>query len=163
MLSYIRHALNVLRDQAVTERIADCLSVYYNRERDSSIMANLSEIQAFHRKLEIEDSLKFDAIREDIVRLATDTRRDDEMQAAQLTGLKTKLDMLQREQSTYDRQMKVLKSLYFPDLQRRGRQIREAHEQSNEWIYDPQRTSFMPWLESQSDGDHLFYVIGRVC
>ena len=80
---------------------------FYDRDRYSSIMTNLSEIETFQRQMKIDDQVKFDIIREDILRLTTDTPRDDELhagaRAAQLASLKTKLDTLWKEQNTSTR------------------------------------------------------------
>ncbi|KAH8749153.1 hypothetical protein BGZ57DRAFT_935097 [Hyaloscypha finlandica] len=128
-------------------------------------MAKLAEIEASHKKMDIQDGSTLNLIREDILHLTRQTQHNSEMraaaQAAQLASLKTKLDILQIEQSTCTRQIKVLESLYFPELRRRWYQIRKADQRSNEWIYDPQHTSFVSWLESQKKGNGLFYNTGR--
>ncbi|RYP08545.1 hypothetical protein DL765_008750 [Monosporascus sp. GIB2] len=156
----LRSRLDAL-DRRIRKSIEDALQT----ERNSSIMVKLAEIEASHKKMEIQDGSKLNLIREDILRLTKQTQQNSEMraaaQAAQLASLKTKLDILQREQSTCARQIKVLESLYFPELRRRWSQIRKADQRSNEWIYDRQQTSFMSWLESQKKGDGLFYITGR--
>ncbi|KAJ8126063.1 hypothetical protein O1611_g7575 [Lasiodiplodia mahajangana] len=81
--------------------------------------------------------------------------------AGALQDLNTKLAMLQREQSLCVMQIKTLQSLYFPELRRRWRQIRNAEQRSNEWIYDSKHTSFVSWLESEKMGDVFFYITGR--
>jgi hypothetical protein len=127
----------------------------------------LAEIEASHKKMDIQGGSKLDLIREDILLLIKHTQQNGQTraaaQAAQLASLKTKLDVLQREQSTCARQIKVLESLYSPEIRRRWYQLRKADQRSNEWIYDAQRTSFVSWLESQTESDGLFYITGRVC
>ena len=117
--------------------------------------------------MDIQDGSKLDLIREDILRLTKQTQHNNEMRAAtqgaQLVSLKTKFEILQREQATCTRQVKILESLYFPELRRRWYQIRKSDQRSNEWIYDPQQTSFVSWLESENKDDGLFYITGRVC
>jgi len=78
-------------------------------------MAKLAEIEASHKKMDIQDGSTLNLIREDILHLTRQTQHNSEMraaaQAAQLASLKTKLDILQIEQSTCTRQIKVLESL----------------------------------------------------
>ena len=130
-------------------------------------MAKLEEIEASHQKMGIQDGSKLDLIREDILCLTKQTRQKNEMRAAtqcaQLASLKSKFVALQREQDNCTRQVKVLESLYFPELRRRWYQIRKADQRSNEWVYDPLQTSFVSWLESEKKDDGLFYITGRVC
>jgi hypothetical protein len=129
-------------------------------------MTKLEEIEASYKRMGIQDGSKLDLIREDILRLTKQTQQNNEMRAAtqgaQLVSLKTKFEILQREQDTCTRQIKVLESLYFPELRRRWYQIRKADQRSNEWVYDPQQTSFVSWLESENKDDGLFYITGRV-
>ena len=116
--------------------------------------------------MDIQHGLKLEELRKDILLVAEQARHDSESetaaQAELLLGLKTKLDALQEEQSDCVRRIKILESLYFPELPRRWRQIQKADQQSNEWIYD-HPSSFVSWLESQDRNDGLFYITGRVC
>lgn len=127
-------------------------------------MIKLEEIEASYKRMDIQDGSKMDLIREDILRLTKKTQQNNEMRAAtqgaQLVSLKTKFEILQREQATCTRQIKVLESLYFPELRRRWYQIQKADQRSNEWVYDSQQTSFVSWLEKKDDG--LFYITGKV-
>jgi hypothetical protein len=129
-------------------------------------MNKLADIEASHRRMDVHHDSKLDLIRQDILRLTTQTQLDNErreaIQVAQLSSLKMKLEVLQREQSTCSRQIAVLKSLYFPELRRRWHQIRDADQRSNNWIYDPGKTSFVQWLENQENDDNVFYITGRV-
>ncbi|KAL2842430.1 hypothetical protein BJX68DRAFT_278355 [Aspergillus pseudodeflectus] len=135
------------------------------RDQHSSIMIKLADIEASHRRMDVNHDSKLDLIRQDILRLTTQTQLDNErreaIQVAQLSSLKMKLEVLQREQSTCSRQIAVLKSLYFPELRRRWHQIRDADQRSNNWIYDPGKTSFVQWLENQENDDNVFYITGR--
>ncbi|KAH8759553.1 hypothetical protein F5882DRAFT_479407 [Hyaloscypha sp. PMI_1271] len=154
-----------LSNDDLDERIRRNIENAMQKEQNSSVMAKLAEIEASHKKMDIQDGSTLNLIREDILHLTRQTQHNSEMraaaQAAQLASLKTKLDILQIEQSTCTRQIKVLESLYFPELRRRWYQIRKADQRSNEWIYDPQHTSFVSWLESQKKGNGLFYNTGR--
>ncbi|KAI0455070.1 hypothetical protein F5B21DRAFT_212695 [Xylaria acuta] len=147
------------------ERIRRNIENVLQKERNSSVMAKLAEIGASQKEMQIQDGSKLDLILNDILDLVKQTQLKSEMrtaaQTAQLTSLKTKLDILQREQFTCTLQIRVLESLYFPEIRRRWFQIRDADQRSNEWIYDPQQTAFVSWLESQTKGDGLFYITGR--
>lgn len=88
---------------------------------------------------------------------------DQQSQHLQLTSLKKQFEILARERDICSRQIKLLENLYFPELRRRWRQISEAELHTNEWIYDPEKTTLLAWLESQKDGDGLFYITGKVC
>ncbi|KAI0555886.1 hypothetical protein F4679DRAFT_578007 [Xylaria curta] len=147
------------------ERIRRNIEKILQKERNSSIMAKLAEIEASQKKMQIQDGSKLDLIRNDILRLTKQAEINGEtraiMQAAQLTSLKTKLNILQKEQSTCTLQVRVLESLYFQEIRRRWLQIRDADQRSNEWIYDPQQTAFVSWLESRKIGDGFFYITGR--
>ncbi|KAI1347005.1 hypothetical protein F5Y01DRAFT_296381 [Xylaria sp. FL0043] len=147
-------------------RIRGHLSSILQNRQHSLIMAKLAQIEASHKRMDIQNGSKLNSIRSDLLSLSRDrTRLNSPVQTAargtQLTDIKTKLDMLQGEQSSCTMQIKVLESLYFPELSRRWHQIKKADIQSNEWIYDPEQTSFVSWLEGQRQGDGFFYVTGR--
>ncbi|KAI0813210.1 hypothetical protein GGR55DRAFT_563308 [Xylaria sp. FL0064] len=129
-------------------------------------MAKLAQIEASHKRMDIQNESRLNSIRNDLLSLSEDqTRLNSPVQAAargtQLTDIKTKLDMLQGEQSSCTMQIKVLESLYFPELRRRWYQIQDADVRSNEWIYDPEQTAFVSWLEGQRNGDGFFYITGK--
>lgn len=114
--------------------------------------------------MRINYELKLDFIRDEILRLATNHQGNGQLlattKAAQLTSLKTKLDTLEKEHSICDRQSKVIESLYFPELHRRWSKIQEANQATNDWLFDPELTSFMHWLELQ---DGIYWITGKVC
>lgn len=83
-------------------------------------------------------------------------------QVQQLTNALIKLKMLQREQDASLRQNQVIRSLYFTEVFRRFEKIHSADASSNEWVFDPLRTNFQTWLESQDQDDGLFYIFGKV-
>tara|TARA_R110002003_G_scaffold911_3_gene21836 strand:+ start:1299 stop:1886 length:588 start_codon:yes stop_codon:yes gene_type:complete len=90
----------------------------------------------------------------------------DEMiayQIAQLASLKTKLEVLQKEHSMSVTYVQVIESLYFPEVRRRFAQIPWADQRSNQWIFSPDLTTFVPWLESTAPQDGIFYIFGKVC
>lgn len=126
-------------------------------------MNKLAYIETAHEKLEIQGAWQLDIIRKDILHLTKENQKRAETQAAQLVSLKTKLDALQKQQSSCNEQIKVLESLYFRDIRRRWRQIRQADQQSNEWTYNHREISFVSWLKSREKGDNMFYITGKVC
>ncbi|KAI1362569.1 hypothetical protein F5Y08DRAFT_311690 [Xylaria arbuscula] len=134
-------------------------------ERHSSILNSLAEIRVSYSELDVQHSSKLDSITQDILALTKQTQEANEYQQIhrrqQLANLKAHLENLFREQAMCAQRIKLLKSLYFPELRRRWHQIPEAEKQTNEWIYDPQKTLFLSWLESQKDGDALFYITGK--
>ncbi|KAI1175867.1 hypothetical protein F4777DRAFT_548909 [Nemania sp. FL0916] len=125
------------------------------KERDSSIIVELKEIKAAYKEMNVEHDQKLDRIRDELVILIETTG------TLQLANFRDKLEMLRHEQATCVQQIKVLESLYFMEIRRRWHQIHDADQRSNEWIYDPKQTSFVPWLESQNRKDDLFYITGR--
>ncbi|KAL4876546.1 hypothetical protein BJY04DRAFT_210569 [Aspergillus karnatakaensis] len=159
-LQALRHRLDGL-DARIRMSVGNAMQ----RDQHSSIMTKLADIEASHRRMEIYYDSKLNLIRQDIIRLTTQNQLHNEsresIQVAQLTSLKMKLEVLQREQSTCSRQIAVLKSLYFPELRRRWLQIRDADQRSDNWIFDPDKTSFVQWLENQGGDDNVFYITGK--
>jgi hypothetical protein len=129
-------------------------------------MAKLEELDASQEAEKIRDTSHLMRIRDDILNLSKETQKNiqkwDSAQAACLTALRIKFEMLQREHTLCAYQIAVLKSLHFPDIRRRWYQITQADQLSNEWIYDRQATTFVSWLESDNTDDGLYYIAGRV-
>jgi hypothetical protein len=129
-------------------------------------MAKLNELENSQEAEKIRDTSHLMRIREDILNLTKQTKEDmqkwDSAQAARLTGLRIKFEMLQREQASCSFQIEILKSLHYPEIRRRWYQIREASNHSDRWIYDSQATTFVSWLESQQSDDGLYYISGKV-
>ncbi|KAI1283986.1 hypothetical protein F5Y07DRAFT_96079 [Xylaria sp. FL0933] len=154
------------RLDALDLRIRGHLSSILQNHQNSLIMAKLAQIESSHRRMEIQNESKLHSIRSDLLSLSEDqTRLNNPVQAAargnRLIDIKAKLDLLQGEQSSCTLQIKVLESLYFPELSRRWHQIKNADIQSNAWIFDPEKTSFVSWLEGRRQGDGFFYITGR--
>ena len=83
-------------------------------------------------------------------------------QVQQLTKAVIKLKTLQKQQEASLREIEVIRSLYFTDVFRRFEKIPEADARSNEWAFNPLKTTFSSWLESQDGGDGLYYIHGKV-
>jgi hypothetical protein len=134
------------------------------RDRHSAIMSKLRQLENSHHEKGINYEFKLDVIREEIIRLSSQISKKDEMRAAtqtaQLTSLKTKLDIFEKERKICDKQLNVIESLYFVVLPRRWTEIRNAHPTTNAWLFDPALTSFVDWLESQ---DGIYWITGKVC
>lgn len=55
--------------------------------------------------------------------------------------------------------VRILKSLHFKQIKERHLDIREAHRQTFEWIFNPHSgVSYMPWLRSP---DSIYWVTGK--
>ena len=128
--------------------------------KHSAILSDLKAIEESHQQLEINYESKLSLIQEEILNLPEQCRNDVITQVAQLRSLKTKLDILDRERITCERQSKIIKSLHFPELRRRWSQIPEADHRTNAWLFDRSLTSFTDWLESE---DGIYWINGRVC
>jgi len=130
-------------------------------------MSSIKAIRTSQIELGIRHESQLDRIREDILDLAQATEQKSETriadQIAQLESLRTKLNFLIDEHRTSARNVKVVKSLYFPEVRRRFEQILPKDQRSNEWIHDSATTEFVPWLESAAQGDSIFYIYGKVC
>ncbi|RWA04840.1 hypothetical protein EKO27_g10260 [Xylaria grammica] len=105
----IRALESQLNDLA--ERIQRGVENETREDRDSSIMASLAEIKGYREKMGVVGGSKLDEILEDIRHSAKQIRQDSEMRAAtqlaQLTSLKTKLEVLQQERDICTRQNKA--------------------------------------------------------
>lgn len=87
-------------------------------------------------------------IREDILQIASkDASMDPDLSCS--NSLKLKLNAFTREHDSCVTRLKVLKSLYFPELRRRFVDITDAEANTLIWLHDPSRTSFTQWLTSQ--------------
>lgn len=84
-------------------------------------------------------------------------------QVQRLTVAMKKMKMLQKEQNSSSKEVAVIRSLYFREVFRRFEKIHDADPSSNEWAFDPRKTTFPSWLESQNDNDGLYYIFGKVC
>jgi hypothetical protein len=91
-----------------------------------------------------------------------DQDRRLDIHAAQLADLQKVLNELRGEHCMIKKQMRVIESLHFVEFRRRFDQIPEAHQRSNEWIFDSSLTTFTTWLESTVVDDGIFYIFGNV-
>ncbi|KAI8664187.1 hypothetical protein NCS55_00926500 [Fusarium keratoplasticum] len=136
-------------------RIRGNVQLILDRERGSEILSDLNALRESQRQLGINYDSKLDGIQKDILRLAADNRR---AQGEQLAALKEHLDLLEQERITCQRQSRIIRSLYFPELRRRWSQITDADQFTNAWLFDPTRTNFVEWLK---DGDGIYWISGK--
>ncbi|KAF1829437.1 hypothetical protein BDW02DRAFT_165100 [Decorospora gaudefroyi] len=103
-----------------------------------------------------------DVLRNEVIALAVQSRpKEAELQVAQLDSLKEKLLSLETEHFVCLRQAQVVQSLYVPVLRKRWNEISKPDYASEDWLFDPQSTSFTQWLESQDTADGWFCITGR--
>lgn len=86
-------------------------------------------------------------IRKDILQITTSgTNTDPNLSSSH--SLLLKLNAFMRERESCVTRLKVLKSLYSPELRRRFTDITDAEVNTLGWLYDPSQTSFVSWLAS---------------
>jgi len=133
------------------------------RDSNFSIVEKLKQLEASQEAENIRSLSYLSTIREDILELVKqEGQKHDSAQAARLTSLSMKFEVLLKEQTSASYQIAVLKSLHFPEIRKRWYNIKAADQRSNEWIYERQRTSFVSWLESEAPNDAIFYITGKV-
>ena len=78
--------------------------------------------------------------------------------------LAKRFDQLQQQMKSDEQRRAFLDSLYFPELTSRHEQIREAHEKTLQWIFEPQGDlalkwdSFIQWLQA---GQGIYWINGK--
>ena len=78
--------------------------------------------------------------------------------------LAKRFDQLQQQMKSDEHRRAFLDSLYFPELTSRHEQIREAHEKTFQWIFEPQGDlalkwdSFIQWLQA---GQGIYWINGK--
>lgn len=136
------------------------------RDRHTSVMSKLREVELVRQELGVEQNTKLDALKAELARLAKEcqekSREHQDCQANLLESMITNLKILQQEHVTMVEQVRVLESLYFTEITRRYDMIPNADQRTNEWVHDPTKTSFTQWLESTDQDDGLFYIVGKV-
>lgn len=138
----------------------------FYRDSNSAIMRKLKDLEASQDAENVRHISHMTQIRDDILSLSEKPQRDfqkwDSTQAARLTALGLKFDVLMKEQISCTYQLEVLKSLHFREIRKRWYGIKTADQMSNEWIYDSKKASFTSWLKSDAPGDGIFYITGKV-
>ncbi|KAI0521935.1 hypothetical protein F5B22DRAFT_643516 [Xylaria bambusicola] len=162
-IKYLRSQLDTMAAH-IQRHVANAI----DEKRYSSILKSLAEIRTSHSRMGVHRQLKLDLILKNILALTNQNQEaqghqqtQSYQQIAGLGDLKKSLEQFRKEQKLCAQQLEILKSLYFPELRRRWSQIPKAELRTNEWVYEPEKTSFLSWLESLEDGDGLFYITGK--
>jgi hypothetical protein len=129
-----------------------------NRQGDSAVSAELQALGRLQRDLGVQYDQKLDHILSAILKL-TERKEVFVTETAELTRLKECLGSLEEESKLRRQQLRIIRSLYFPELRRRWQQIPEADVTTNAWLFDRTKTKFLDWLES---GSGIFWITGKV-
>lgn len=121
------------------------------RKNNSETIKALERIRKEHASFNIEQSLRFDAIQQEILAASRQTSHDFNELKGHVTSLRTKIDSLENERQACDKQIKVLKSLYFHEIRKRWDKIDDAATRTLAWLHDPSKTSFLHWLTSETN------------
>ncbi|KAF5983799.1 hypothetical protein FCOIX_3015 [Fusarium coicis] len=116
-----------------------------------SIRSALESIRKEHASFNIEQSLRFDAIQQEILAASRQISHDFNEFKGHVTSLRTKIDSLENERQACDKQIKVLKSLHFHEIRKRWDKIDDAATRTLAWLHDPSKTSFLHWLTSETN------------
>ncbi|KAI1572486.1 hypothetical protein PtrEW13061_011274 [Pyrenophora tritici-repentis] len=150
------------RLDSLDKRIRDNIKHLIRGEEYSAISTKLDNIKRLQEALKMNYDAKLDVIRDEILSLVQQSSANSPaIQMAELASLKTKFDILQKEHLECVKQADVIRSLYLPVLRRRWNQIPQADQLSNDWVFNTEKTSFKPWLESQENADALFCITGK--
>ncbi|KAF7577897.1 hypothetical protein PtrM4_021370 [Pyrenophora tritici-repentis] len=148
------------RLDSLDKRIRDNIKHLIRGEEYSAISTKLDNIKRLQEALKMNYDAKLDVIRDEILSLVQQSSANSPaIQMAELASLKTKFDILQKEHLECVKQADVIRSLYLPVLRRRWNQIPQADQLSNDWVFNTEKTSFKPWLESQENAD----AVGWLC
>ncbi|KAJ4012547.1 hypothetical protein NW752_008246 [Fusarium irregulare] len=127
-------------------------------DRHTELWTALQNIRQQHMDLEIRETLRFEDIRRKLDVLVDQKSSDLHNFQKQAGALHTATQELEREEQKGSRQIELLKSLYFQELRQRWDNIDDAAGNTLSWLYDPSRTRFTTWLESESSD--IYYITG---
>jgi hypothetical protein len=127
-------------------------------DRYADVMRELKTLKKLHERRGV-DNPPLDSLRGDIARLTQSETENNTALAANLASLTTKLVVLDKNRELYRRQLKIVESLYFPELKRRQSDITDANRKTEKWVFDKHRTTFLDWLES---GNGIYWISGLV-
>lgn len=136
-------------------RIRSNLQMILDRRSSSETLSKLSALKRSQEELGIKYNSKLDRIQENILQLFESEQARD----GQLVALKKHLDSLVQESAVCQKQYRVIKSLYFPELLRRWSDITNADKFTNDWLFDSTKTNFLAWLK---DGKGIYWISGKV-
>ncbi|KAF2656812.1 hypothetical protein K491DRAFT_757287 [Lophiostoma macrostomum CBS 122681] len=148
--------------ERLDRHIRDNVRESLQEEHHSATMSALNNIQRTFRLYNVKHQTNIEALRREVLHLLS---RSEENRAANLgthtaalTDLQAKLEGLRKEEATCKSQAKVLKSLYFRDMNTRREHITDAEEHTNAWLFDNPKSAFRTWLQSPAS---LYCVIGK--
>ncbi|KAJ4059318.1 hypothetical protein NW763_006751 [Fusarium oxysporum] len=127
------------------------LCLLIQNKSNSETLKALESIREEHASFNIEQSVRFDAIQQEILAASQQISRDFNEFKGQVTSLRTKIDSLENERQACAKQIKVLKSLHFHEIRKRWDKIDDAATRTLAWLHDPSKTSFLHWLTSETN------------
>ncbi|KAF3073827.1 hypothetical protein CFAM422_004410 [Trichoderma lentiforme] len=131
------------------------MGLILQQDCNSLIMSELKSLKESQNELNISRDNDLDNILTEI--LGYTIKTDAEPTEIERDHLKTCLSSL-RETANKERQrFKIIKSLYFPEFQRRWGQIPDAEQRTNTWLFNECETNFVNWLES---GNGIYWIQG---
>ncbi|KAH6637095.1 hypothetical protein F5144DRAFT_592057 [Chaetomium tenue] len=135
-------------------RIRSNVQMILDRRSGSETLSKLSALKRSQEELGIKYNSKLDRIHENILQLF----ESEQVRDGQLVALKEHLDSLVQESAVCQKQYRVIKSLYFPELLRRWSDITNADNFTNDWLFDSTKTNFLAWLK---DGKGIYWISGK--
>ncbi|KAK2690190.1 hypothetical protein QWA68_010945 [Fusarium oxysporum] len=136
---------------ACKQTAADIKAISDKVKNNSETLKALESIREEHASFNIEQSVRFDAIQQEILAASQQISRDFNEFKGQVTSLRTKIDSLENERQACAKQIKVLKSLHFHEIRKRWDKIDDAATRTLAWLHDPSKTSFLHWLTSETN------------
>ncbi|CAG5152839.1 uncharacterized protein ALTATR162_LOCUS2933 [Alternaria atra] len=172
------HIADLLRRlDSLDQRLRRHIENVIRSEHHSAISAELDRIKRMQHTLNINYDAKMDMLRDEILDLVQQTgaqqtgtyqidplefdTQEIALRTAQLSSLRTKLEVFPKEHHACIQQNRVIESLYFEEIRRRWNQIPHADEASNAWVFDNTLTPFNHRLSSKEASDGLFCITGR--
>lgn len=126
----------------------------------SETVKALEAMREEHLSYKIEQSVRFDAIQEEIFAASQQISHDFIEFKGQVTSLRSKIESLENERQTCEKQIRILKSLYFHEIRKRWDKIDDAAARTLAWLHDPSKTSFLHWLSSETND--IYSISGLV-
>lgn len=142
--------------ERLEQRIRNHVLETLEGDRYADVMRELKTLKKLHERRGV-DNPPLDSLRGDIARLTQSEAENNTALAANLASLTTKLVVLDKNRELYRRQLKIVESLYFPELKRRQSDITDANRKTEKWVFDKHRTTFLDWLES---GNGIYWISG---
>ncbi|KAL7783452.1 hypothetical protein V8C37DRAFT_413714 [Trichoderma ceciliae] len=127
------------------------------QSRDSAILFELKALRSIHQELAIDYDSSLDDIQSDILGL-TKVDRIELLSGEQLSQLKERLDSFAGEYKSRRHTSQILQRLNFVEIRRRWDRIPDTEKNTNTWIFDRAKSSFLDWLEA---GRGIFWITGK--